>query len=119
MPSLNYLSTSINGIHSEWEKVLLSPEIYPELLKIDKALSDCLQQGKVIYPPCDQIFTALKFCAPSDIKVVILGQDPYHGVQDGVSIYQGSTYIFCNVLVYWTFLLAKALCQLGNGQRAH
>jgi len=86
MPSLNYLSTSINGIHSEWEKVLLSPEIYPELLKIDKALSDCLQQGKVIYPPCDQIFTALKFCAPSDIKVVILGQDPYHGAGEAMGL---------------------------------
>lgn len=86
MPSLNYLSASISGIHSEWKKVLLAPEIYPELLKIDQALCDCLQQGKTIYPPCDQIFTALKFCPPCATKVVILGQDPYHGAGEAMGL---------------------------------
>ena len=33
-----------------------------------------------VYPPIDQIFRALKLTPPSKIKVVILGQDPYHGV---------------------------------------
>jgi uracil-DNA glycosylase len=33
-----------------------------------------------IYPPSKQIFNALDSCDYDDIKVVILGQDPYHGV---------------------------------------
>lgn len=31
------------------------------------------------YPKGDQIFSAFNLCLPSDIKVVIIGQDPYHG----------------------------------------
>ena len=32
-----------------------------------------------IFPKNDEIFNAFNFTLPSDIKVVILGQDPYHG----------------------------------------
>ena len=34
---------------------------------------------RVIYPPMDDIFNTLKFTDYNDVKVVILGQDPYHG----------------------------------------
>ena len=42
---------------------------------------------KIIYPPKENIFNALKFVSPEDIKVVILGQDPYHekGQAQGLS----------------------------------
>lgn len=33
---------------------------------------------KTVYPPYDEIFNAFKLTALSDVKVVILGQDPYH-----------------------------------------
>ncbi|CAM5196935.1 uracil-DNA glycosylase [Alishewanella longhuensis] len=46
----------------------------------------CLEQvkqnraeGKVIYPPDSEIFNAFKLTALDNLKVVILGQDPYHG----------------------------------------
>ena len=32
----------------------------------------------VIYPPADDIFNALHFTPLSEVKVLILGQDPYH-----------------------------------------
>ena len=35
-------------------------------------------ETKTIYPPKQQIFRALNLCDFDDIKVVILGQDPYH-----------------------------------------
>lgn len=35
-------------------------------------------QTKTIYPPKQQIFRALNLCDYDDVKVVILGQDPYH-----------------------------------------
>ena len=31
-----------------------------------------------VYPPVDEVFTALKHTAPENVKVVIFGQDPYH-----------------------------------------
>lgn len=34
---------------------------------------------KIIYPPMYDIFNALKYTDYNDVKVVILGQDPYHG----------------------------------------
>lgn len=34
---------------------------------------------QTVYPPMDDIFNAFKLCAYEDVKVVILGQDPYHG----------------------------------------
>ena len=33
----------------------------------------------VIYPPADDIFNAMHFTPLSEVKVLILGQDPYHG----------------------------------------
>ncbi|HTO01736.1 MAG TPA: uracil-DNA glycosylase, partial [Microthrixaceae bacterium] len=33
----------------------------------------------VVYPPPDSVFAALHRTPLSDLKVVILGQDPYHG----------------------------------------
>ena len=36
-------------------------------------------ETKTIYPPKQEIFRALNLCDFDDVKVVILGQDPYHG----------------------------------------
>lgn len=35
---------------------------------------------KTIFPPARLIFNAFDLCPPSSVKVVILGQDPYHGL---------------------------------------
>ncbi|BDU38464.1 uracil-DNA glycosylase [Vibrio nigripulchritudo] len=35
--------------------------------------------GKVIYPPESDVFNAFRFTEFQDVKVVLLGQDPYHG----------------------------------------
>ena len=34
----------------------------------------------VVYPPADDIFNAFHFTPLSSVKVLILGQDPYHNV---------------------------------------
>lgn len=34
--------------------------------------------GKVVFPAENQVFKALDLCPPQAVKVVILGQDPYH-----------------------------------------
>ena len=48
----------------------------------DLALEDEFENSeyetKTIYPPYDEIFNAFKFTPLSNVKVVILGQDPYH-----------------------------------------
>lgn len=37
------------------------------------------ESGKAIYPPKQDVFNAFRFTEFRDVKVVILGQDPYHG----------------------------------------
>jgi uracil-DNA glycosylase len=46
-----------------------------------KTLHDFLEkeyQTETIYPPRDMVFQAFKLTKPADLKVVIVGQDPYH-----------------------------------------
>jgi uracil-DNA glycosylase len=43
-------------------------------------LAEEKKQGKTIYPPAPEYFNALNTTPLSQVKVVILGQDPYHGV---------------------------------------
>ena len=42
---------------------------------------------KKVFPPHANIFRAFDMCSPQDVRVVILGQDPYHtpGVADGLA----------------------------------
>ncbi len=61
----------------EWQSVL-AEEFEQEYFK---NLSDFLAseyEQKTIYPPVDKIFSAFQFILPEEVKVVILGQDPYH-----------------------------------------
>lgn len=40
---------------------------------------DAMRQTETIYPAQDNILNALALTAPANVRVVILGQDPYHG----------------------------------------
>lgn len=62
-----------------WESVLRGEK---ELPYFQSALNFVKQQraaGKIIYPAHGDIFNAMKYTPFADVKVVILGQDPYHG----------------------------------------
>ncbi len=51
----------------------------PEMLALSAFLRAELRAGKAIYPPPKRIFAALNATPFEAVKVVILGQDPYHG----------------------------------------
>lgn len=51
----------------------------PEMLRLSEFLRAELRAGKTIYPPPRCIFAALDATPFDRVKVVILGQDPYHG----------------------------------------
>lgn len=34
---------------------------------------------QTVYPPVEDLFAAYRLCAPADVRVLLLGQDPYHG----------------------------------------
>ena len=59
------------ALQGEFEQLYM--ERLREFLRVEKAA------GKVIYPPGPLIFNALNATPLKQVKVVILGQDPYHG----------------------------------------
>ena len=79
MQVFSYLSTALARVHPGWESVLSSPDIQQQLTVIDSALQTQKMEGKIVFPPADLTFEALTFSSPEDVRVVILGQDPYHG----------------------------------------
>ncbi len=64
--------------HNDWDKVLKS-EIESDYFKeiLDKV--DHEYGTHKVYPPENKIFSAFKLTPFKDVKVVIIGQDPYHG----------------------------------------
>lgn len=62
-----------------WEQVLGIEKKKPYFLSIIQQINELCRQGKTVYPPKNQFFNAFKLTPFDQIKVVILGQDPYHG----------------------------------------
>lgn len=66
-------------IESSWKEVLKQEFTKPYFQQIVTFLKTEKAAGKIIYPPGPLIFNAFNQTAFSKLKVVILGQDPYHG----------------------------------------
>ena len=66
-------------IHPSWLKVLQNEFQQPYFIELKSFLQDQKSQGKLIYPPGSLIFNAFNSAPFDAVKVVILGQDPYHG----------------------------------------
>ena len=65
-------------IQQEWKEAL-EEEIKKDYFKnLVEYLHKEKESGKVIYPPGSLIFNAFKLTPFNNVKVVILGQDPYH-----------------------------------------
>ena len=66
-------------LHESWLDVLGAEFDQPYMQTLNAFLASEKQAGKVIYPPEPQIFNAFNCTHFGDVKVVIIGQDPYHG----------------------------------------
>ena len=67
----------MTGLTKGWENILaeeFKKPYYKELYKKIKTEYDT----KVVYPPSEEIFTAFNLTDIDKVKVLILGQDPYH-----------------------------------------
>lgn len=84
-----------NKYHESWDEILKNQFEQPYM----QALSAFIQserKNKLVFPPANLVFNAFKLTPFDEIKVVILGQDPYHNdgqahglsfsVPDGIQI---------------------------------
>jgi len=82
-------------LHNEWDDILKDEFEKDYYLKIRKFLAN-EYRNRTVYPDMYDIFNALKYTPFSEVKAVIIGQDPYHepnqahglsfSVQKGVEI---------------------------------
>jgi uracil-DNA glycosylase len=66
-------------IEQSWKDALAGEFDKPYFASLVRFLHHEKEAGKHIYPPGSQIFKAFELTPVSKLKVVILGQDPYHG----------------------------------------
>jgi uracil-DNA glycosylase len=94
-------------LHDSWKALLLEEFQKDYFIQLNNFLVE--EKAKyVVYPPSDLIFSAFNFTPFDEVKVVILGQDPYHGagqangfcfsVNDGVAMPPSLKNIFKEVV---------------------
>lgn len=68
---------SIDNLAS-WERIFHSQEIKNDYQKVIKDAFNTASKDEV-FPTIDNVLNAFRYCNYENLKVVILGQDPYHG----------------------------------------
>lgn len=71
--------------HNNWDNVL-NEEMQKSYFKYIKDFVKEERLSKTIFPPAQDLFNAFKLTDFKDIKVVILGQDPYHGEKEAMGL---------------------------------
>ena len=74
-----YASLNKVQLDESWKYNLAEFLLSPQMDALRCFLLQEKQQNKVIYPPSSLIFNALNTTPLNQVKVVIIGQDPYHG----------------------------------------
>ncbi len=68
-------------LHPSWLSALSNEFEKPYMVELKQFLSEEKANGKIIYPAGSNWFSAFNDTPFDQVKVVILGQDPYHGPQ--------------------------------------
>lgn len=73
-------------IEESWHRALAPEFDKPYFEQLVRSLHAEKAAGKTIYPPGRNIFKAFELCPIPNVKVVILGQDPYHGAGQAMGL---------------------------------
>ena len=73
------MTTLSNRLEKNWLHIIGGEFDQPYMARLEQFLQREKSAGRTIYPKDSEIFNALNSTAFDDIKVVIIGQDPYHG----------------------------------------
>ena len=73
------MSKLFKGVDISWKPFIESEFQKSYMQEIKSFLINCSQNNEVIYPHPKDIFKSLELTSFQSVKVVILGQDPYHG----------------------------------------
>lgn len=74
------LKLEIETLHESWLAHLHNELTTKEFLNLKKFLAQEAQSGKKIFPPSEDVYSWSRHTPLSTVKCVILGQDPYHNL---------------------------------------
>ncbi len=66
-------------LHPSWKNALRQEFTSEYMIRLREFLLAEISQGKRLHPPMSKIFQALDLCPLDQVRVVVIGQDPYHG----------------------------------------
>ena len=66
-------------IHESWKNVLEDEFSKTYMEDLRAFLKKEIESGKKIFPPMNKIFNAFNLTPLTNVKIVLVGQDPYHG----------------------------------------
>lgn len=69
----------VDQMDRTWAPILIEAFRSDYMRRLEGFLIKVRESKKVVYPSADNIFTAFHLTSFNDVKVVVLGQDPYHG----------------------------------------
>lgn len=72
-------TTQLFQIESSWQRALEETLGHPRLLSLAAFVEQERASGVPVYPPAELVFNAFAQTPYDKVKVVIVGQDPYHG----------------------------------------
>jgi uracil-DNA glycosylase len=72
-------SEKAGQLHPSWQAIIGQEFNQPYMQKLRDFLTQEKAGGKIIYPPSPLIFNAFNHTPFEQVRVVIVGQDPYHG----------------------------------------
>ena len=73
-----FIQTDHIKLEESWKRVLLPEFEQPYMVQLRQFLLQRKQQGATLFPPTSQWFNAFDHTPFEQVKVVIIGQDPYH-----------------------------------------
>lgn len=73
-------------IEESWKLALKDEFLKPYFLEIKRHYLKAKNAGKILYPPANLIFNAFNLTPFTSLKVVLLGQDPYHNPNQAMGL---------------------------------
>ncbi|OQV01274.1 hypothetical protein CLAIMM_06658 [Cladophialophora immunda] len=73
------LKLEIDTLDPSWLSVLKEEIVTPSFLDLKRFLQKEIDSKQKIYPPLEDVYSWSRHCPLHKVRVVILGQDPYHG----------------------------------------
>jgi uracil-DNA glycosylase len=77
--TLSYSANMLLKLEKGWQSLLEEELSKPYMDSLKKFVSEELERGESVYPPLEKVFHAFLYTPYEKVKVVIMGQDPYHG----------------------------------------